>query len=247
MYNYLVHQFFSALSEERQDKLQKLVALFLAENAITNLSALRTTDACFTGNILDSLAFSLFANDADLKPGNLLIDVGTGGGFPLLPIAITHPELRCSGLEAIGKKAAAVERIAKALGLANVSLVRERSEVVGQDRKHRERFDVVTARAVAPLPVLLEYCAPLCKPGGHVVLWKSMHIDDEAKSATEAERILGLGTSTGIPYDLGGDLGTRQLLIYKKERPTPAEYPRRVGEAKHHPLGGGKDNAQKSE
>ena len=231
-----MHPLLASLPEEQQLALNRLVELFLAENAVTNLSALRTADACFTGNVVDSLAFELFAKDAGLKDGNLLLDVGTGGGFPLLPVAVTRPTLRCHGLEAIGKKAAAVERMAKALGLQNVSLIRDRSETAGQDKKHRERFDVVTARAVAPLSVLLEYCAPFAKVGGSLVLWKSLQIEDERAASAHAQRILGLGEPTSLRYDLGGDWGQRQLLVYKKERPTPKEYPRRVGEAKHHPI-----------
>lgn len=236
-----MHPLLSLVPAEKHDALHKLVGLFLAENAVTNLSALRTEEACFTGNVLDSLAFELFAKDAGLKEGNLLLDVGTGGGFPLLPIAIVHPSLRCSGLEAIAKKGAAVERMSRALGLANVGVIRDRTEPAGQDKKYRERFDVVTARAVAPLPVLLEYCAPFVKPGGNLVLWKSLQIEAELEESRHAQRILGLGTPLSVSYDLGGDWGSRQLLVYKKERTTPKEYPRKVGEAKHHPITERKD------
>lgn len=235
-----MHPFFTALPQETQDKLRELVRLFLAENAAVNLSALRTEEACFTGNVVDSLAFGLFADAAGLKEGNLLLDVGTGGGFPLLPIALARPALRCAGIDAVGKKGKAVERIAAALGRGDVRVHHERSETAGNDRRHRERYDVVTARAVAPLWVLLEYCAPFCKVGGALVLWKSTHCDPEIAEAEQAAALLGVRLRTRLPYDLGGDWGQRQLLVYEKTAPTPREYPRAVGEAKRQPLGKGK-------
>ncbi len=209
---------------------------FLDENTRINLSALRTEDACWHGNILDSLAL-VDAVDAGLIPApHKLIDVGTGGGFPLLPLAIVYPDASCTGLDSIGKKLKAIERIAQAANIPNVTLIAERTEILGKDKKHREVYDTVTARAVAPLNILLEYTAPFARIDGHIVLWKSMTIDEELTAATHSATTLGCSLIHHHTYDLGGDWGTRQLLIYKKESAIPKEYPRAIGEAKVKPL-----------
>ncbi len=209
---------------------------FLDENTRINLSALRTEDTCWHGNILDSLAL-VDAVDAGLVPApHKLIDVGTGGGFPLLPLAIAYPDSAFTGLDSIGKKMKAIERIARASSISNVAVIAERSEILGKDTKHRERYDIVTARAVAPLKILLEYTAPFASIGGHVVLWKSMTIEQELSDAKNSASTLGCSLIHQHIYDLSGDWGTRQLLIYKKESRTPAQYPRAIGEAKVKPL-----------
>ncbi len=226
-----MHPLLEPLSEQQRSTLDRLVDVFLQENAITNLSALRTPEACFNGNVLDSLAFL----QTGMNKGSLL-DVGTGGGFPLLPVAIACPTMQCHGLEAVGKKVKAVERMAAALQLTNVHLIAERTEILGQDKKHREQYDIVTARAVAPLNILLEYCAPFVKKGGSLVLWKSTHIAEEHAAAVNAAAVLGLTEQPALRYTLPGDWGERQLLIYRKTSSTPPLYPRRIGEAKRHPI-----------
>ncbi len=217
-------------------RLRALMTAFLDENTRINLSALRTEDACWHGNILDSLALVDAVDEKVLPPPHKLIDVGTGGGFPLLPVAIVYPEAQCTGLDSIGKKLKAIERIARTSTIPNITLIAERSEILGKDKKHRECYDIVTARAVAPLNILLEYTTPFARVGGHIVLWKSMTIDQELQEATNSASTLGCSLVHQYTYDLGGDWGTRQLLIYKKESMTPKEYPRAIGEAKIKPL-----------
>ncbi len=235
-YNADMHPFLEEISIDERQHLDRLVEIFLQENAITNLSALRTPEACFYGNVLDSLAFTLFAKKNQLKAGNRLLDIGTGGGFPLLPIAMLFPDIRCYGIDAVGKKLKAIERIAKALSVNNIVVHHERTEVAGRDFKLRETFDIVTARAVAPLPTLLEYCSPFLKVGGHAVLWKSMHIDQELSDAAHAMKELELSFVGHEQYELPLDFGERQLLILKKECSLGLKYPRAMGLAKSHPI-----------
>ncbi len=219
------------------DPQRRLLSRFLEENAKLNLSALRTEDACWHGNILDSLALM----DV-LQPGGAipvpatLIDIGTGGGFPLLPLAIALPEAQCTGLDSIRKKIDTIGRIAADLHLTNVQLIAERTERAGRDPALRDAFDLVTARAVAALPQLLEHAAPFAKPGGHLVCWKSLHIAEELAASAEAQRALHCPLIARHTYDLGGDWGTRQLLIFRKEAPTPKRFPREVGVAGKTPL-----------
>ena len=223
-------------SPELDQRLHALVAAFLHENANINLSALRTEDTCWHGNVLDSLALTDAVDTGLIPAPHMLMDIGTGGGFPLLPLAMVYPDARCTGVDSIGKKVAAVGRITQSTGLTNVTVIAERSENLARSPTHCEKYDTVTARAVAPLNILLEYASPFARIGGHVILWKSMHIDEELTQAKNAASILGCTLVDRYQYDLGGDWGTRQLLIYRKEEKTPKIYPRAVGDAKAKPL-----------
>lgn len=222
------------LTPALEAQLRTLVTDFLAENENINLSALRTEDACWNGNVLDSLPL-LEVPDV-LTNASSLLDVGAGGGFPLLPLALALPQMKCSGLDSIGKKMLAVQRIAKASGITNVITIADRAEAAAHKRDYREKYDIVTARAVAPLNQLLEYCAGFVKPQRYLVLWKSMHIDEELAASANAQKVLGCPLVSTHCYTLPGDWGKRQLLIFRKEKPLTKDYPREVGMAKKLPL-----------
>lgn len=220
-----------------EPKLRELLRVFLQMNASINLSAMRTEESCWVGNILDSLALlEILPAVAPAHPKSCLIDVGTGGGFPLLPLAIALPEWRCVGVDAVAKKIRAVETMTGALSLLNVAVRSGRTEDLGRDRTYRDRFDVVTARAVAPLRILLEYCAPFARQGGYIVLWKSLNIDQELQSSKHAQEVLCCPWRSSHRYTLPGNAGERCLLVFRKEGSTPAGYPRPVGIAKKKPL-----------
>ncbi len=217
--------------------LKRLVDIFLEENTKVNLSGHRTQESCRTGNVMDSLAAASWIKECSNTESPMsILDLGTGGGFPLLPLAITFPHHRFTGLDSVKKKIDAVQRIIDAMNLSNVSLLIGRAEELGSNVQHREYYDIVTAKAVAETRLLLEYCAPFVKVGGHILLWKSVNIDDEISSSKRAEVKLHLEKKTSIPYELGGDWGQRQILIYKKIEATPKEYPRPIGSAKKTPL-----------
>jgi len=222
------------LQIELEERLKHLRDVFLAENENINLTALRTPDLCWHGNILDSLAFQNI--EGKLPAFSSVIDIGTGGGFPLLPLSLLYPTVRFTGLDSIGKKIAAIGRITEALKITNVDLIAERAEVLGQNKKHREQYDIVTSRAVAPLNILLEFASPLAKQNGHIVLWKSMNIEQELKDSEKAQRLLHCPLVFAQEYTLEKDFGTRQLLVFRKGLPLPKMYPREVGEPKKEPL-----------
>lgn len=217
----------SPLSPELERRLQSLRDTVLDENTRINLTALRTPEACWIGNVLDSLAFTEILGQ--LKDPKTLIDIGTGGGFPLLPVALACPEIRCTGLDSTGKKIEAVRRIAAKEAIPNLALVIARAEVAARDPLHRERYDVVTARAVADLSVLLEYASPFAKVGGFIVLWKSMHAQEELSLCAKAQHLLHCPFAFGHVYTLPGDFGERQLLVFRKGAATPKAYPRETG------------------
>lgn len=218
-------------------KLQELMRVFLAENANINLSALRTEEACWVGNIQDSLAILEIPEIYSLLTTHYsLLDLGTGGGFPLLPLAIAFPNSLCTGLDSTKKKIDAVGRIAKDAGITNIELIAERAEVLGRNHRHREHYDIVTSRAVAPINVLLEYCSPFVKVDGIILLWKSLHIDDELNQSKKAQEVLHSELIAKHEYELPLDFGKRQILVFKKTKTLNRLFPRNVGEAKKSPL-----------
>ena len=221
-----------------KQRLRKLVEVFLQENAKVNLSAFRTEESCWIGNILDSLSFlELLPKFSILNFQFSILDVGTGGGFPLLPLAITLPDARFTGMDSTQKKVDAVKRIADAMNLPNMELIAGRAETLGRDPHHRERYDVVTARALAEIAVNLEYASPFVKPGGRVILWKSMDVEEEMKKSERAQKELACRYMGAHVYELPGDFGKRQLLIFEKSGKVSGKYPRAIGVAKKKPIG----------
>ncbi len=220
-----------------EPKLHELVRVFLEENKKLNLSAFRTEEHCFTGNVLDSLSFLKALETIEgLKTPETLLDIGTGGGFPLLPLAVSLPKTHCSGIDATKKKIDAVQRIVDVLGLKNVGLFSERLEDKARDKNFRERFDIVTARAVAPLSVLLEYAVPFLKVGGFCAFWKSSKVAEELADSLRAQKALFVSYVGTYEYELGSDFGKRLIVFFRKMKATSSEYPRKVGIPKAKPL-----------
>jgi len=220
---------------EYESRFKRLNEVFLEENSKLNLSAFRTEEQSWVGNVLDSLSLldiPLLEENKKLK----VLDIGTGGGFPLLPLAICCPDSNFTGLDSTEKKVLAVERIAQELNLSNISVVTGRAEKLGNDPEHREKYDLVLSRAVAPINVLLEYCAPLTKAKGHIVLWKSLKIDQELKDSLLARAELSCHLVKQHEYELPESFGKRQLLVFEKTFKTPDKYPRKTGVPKKNPI-----------
>ena len=199
------------MKNEECKRLLELIQVFLEENKKLNLSAYRTEETCWIGNILDSLSFldilpSLKIVNCKLK----ILDIGTGGGFPLLPLAICLHDIQCTGIDSTKKKIDAVERIVHAMQLSNVNVIWGRAE------EHKTQYDIVLARAIAPLKKLLPIASSLTKPDGYLVFWKSMKIEEELKESVHMQHKLGCTLIDKHVYELPGNLGERQLLIFKK-------------------------------
>ncbi len=221
---------------EHSDSLHRLTEAFLTENAKLNLSAFRTEEDCWQGNMLDSLAALDLPEVRSLHAGSHAIDLGTGGGFPLLPLAICMPECAWFGIDATQKKIDAVGRIAASVDIHNITLIRGRTEELARDPRYREGFDLVTARALAPLNTLIEYAAPFARTGGLVIAWKSMAIEGELRDSLLARAELSCHLERTYQYTLSPAFGNRQLLIFRKTSRTPAKYPRETGVPKKHPI-----------
>ncbi len=220
-----------------ESRLRQLMDVFLEENRKLNLSAMRTPELCWPGNILDSVAFlQAFETYPDLKKTKKLLDIGTGGGFPLLPLALCLPDVQCVGIDAMQKKIDAVSRIIVAVGIPNASLISGRTESLAHSAEYRGTFDLVTARAVAPLSVLLEYAVPFLKVGGLCAFWKSTKIAQELAETADAQKMLSAPYLGNFLYALPDQWGERTIVFFKKSAETPSEYPRRTGIPKQDPL-----------
>lgn len=215
------------------ERLGRYLAMLLAANEVVNLTAISDAEQAWTRHVLDSL--TLMAPLSELEEGARVIDVGSGGGLPGIPLAICMGHLRFTLLEATGKKAQFLRAASAALGLTNVEVVNERAEAAGQDhRDHRERYDAVVARAVGPMSVIAELTVPLAKEGtGRVLLVKGQRAEEELASAKAALHLLHAVHAGTIETPTG------KIVVLEKPRKTPRAYPRAAGEPKRRPLGGG--------
>lgn len=212
------------------ERLGAYLGLLLEANTRFNLTAITDPAEAWMKHVFDSLTLLPYLDAAGARE---VIDVGSGGGLPGIPLAVAAPGARFVLLETTGKKAAFLQEAAGTLELANVQVVCERAETAGQDReRHRERYDVATARAVGPLPVLLELCAPLVRVGGCVLAIKGARAAGEVEQAREALRRLHCAV------DRTGRTPTGTIVVLRKLRETPRLYPRRPGEPKRAPIGG---------
>jgi len=198
-----------------------------------NLTAIRDTESIRTKHFLDSFSCVLAWK---ASPPNHLIDVGTGAGFPGIPIKILYPNLRLTLVESVGKKAMFCQHIVRVLGLEHVDVIRARAEDLGQDPAHREKYDWAIARAVANLNVLSEYLIPLVKIGGNILAQKGESGPAEAQSAEEAMKLLGGKLKQLIPVNLPGVADDRYLVVVEKVAATPPRFPRKPGIPMKQPL-----------
>ena len=173
-----------------------------------------------------------------LRPGMRVVDIGTGAGFPGIPLKIAAPDIRLTLVESIRKKADFCRYLAGELQLREVTILNARAEDIGQDPAHREQYHWAVARAVADLCVLAEYLLPLVKIGGYALAQKGENGPAEAHAAADALRLLGGEVEKIVPIELPGIAEARYLIVMRKIAATPPQYPRRAGMPSKKPLGG---------
>ena len=203
-------------------------------NSRFNLTAIRDKEGIETKHFLDSLT-CLMALDPAASPRSL-IDVGTGAGFPGIPLKLILPQLRLTLVESIQKKAGFCVHIVEKLGLRQVQVLAERAEDVGQNPEHRESYDLATARAVAAMPTLVEYLLPLVRIGGLVIMQKGESAQLEALQSEKVIQRLGGKIKVILPVVLPGVVDERYLVVLEKVARTSAEFPRRTGLPSKQPL-----------
>ena len=198
-----------------------------------NLTAIRDVESIRVKHFLDSFS-CVMAWKAN--PPSRLIDVGTGAGFPGIPLKILYPSMQVSLVESVGKKAAFCQHIIGVLRLEGVEILNARAEDVGRDPAHREKYDWAVARAVAKLNVLSEYLLPLVRVGGMMLAQKGESGLAEAQSAEQAIKMLGGKLQQVIPLNLPGVVEDRYLVLVNKMHTTPPKYPRKAGTPYKDPL-----------
>ena len=198
-----------------------------------NLTAIRDVEGIRIKHFLDSFSCVLAWK---ANPPSRLIDVGTGAGFPGIPLQILYPSRQVTLVESVGKKAMFCQHIVELLKLDGVDVVNSRAEALGQDARHREKYDWAVARAVAQLNVLSEYLLPLVKVGGTMLAQKGESGPAEAQSAEKAMKLLGGKLEQVIPLNLPGVVEDRYLVLVDKVHATPPKYPRKPGHPAKEPL-----------
>ena len=225
------------LKLELNAEVQRAFGLYadhlVAWNKQINLTAITDPEAIEMRHFLDSLSV---ARAVTFSPGVRVIDVGTGAGFPGLPLRLVYPFIELTLLEATTKKTAFLQHIVNLLGLNNVQIIDARAEEAGQNIETRERFDCVLARAVANMQVLAEYMLPLCRVGGRCVALKGESAAAEIQQSEQALRILGGRLEKMIQVELPQVTETHYLVVIEKIAATPPQYPRRPGLPTKRPL-----------
>lgn len=225
---FLKLQEFYPLSEEKVEKFKKFKELLLKYNKMFNLTALLSDEDVEIKHFLDSLLGEKY-----FLKGESVVEVGSGGGFPSVPLMIYRPDLKFTLIESTQKKCEFLKTVINELNL-NASVYNMRAEEAGKNKDFREKFDVVTARAVARLNSLLEYCVPLIKTGGRTVLYKG-DAESEIEEAENAIKVLNLKVKKIEKYTLEEDM-KRTLFVSEKLKPTDLKYPRGNGKERSKPL-----------
>ncbi len=221
------------LTEHQLAQFVQYQALLLAWNERMNLTAVREPAEIRVRHFLDSLSCATVMGNLN---GRTLIDVGTGAGFPGLPLKILFPQLKLTLVESVAKKGQFLQAVIEALALENVTVLTERAELLGQLPQHRQQYDWAVARAVAELRVLVEYLLPLCRVGGKMLAQKGDGVHEEIENAVEAIKLLGGEAPEIAPVTLPGRDQRHYIVVVSKLGETPAKYPRRVGVPGKRPL-----------
>ena len=218
------------LGDDAAPSLLRFGELLLEKNKVMNLTAITDPEDVASLHFLDSAALLTLA---DLKD-KTVVDVGTGAGFPGMPLKILEPSIRMTLLDSLGKRITFLQEVCNELGLQNVQCVHARAEEFAAE--HRGQFDFATSRAVANLSVLCELCLPLVKTGGYFLAMKSVDSDAELKDAERAIRTLCGRVERSADYRIPGTEVIHRVIFIKKEAETPKKYPRAFAKIKKNPL-----------
>ena len=222
------------LTEEKNAILEKYMEGILAWNEKVNLTNITDPAEFRIKHNADSLMCVDFPEFLDAET---VIDVGTGGGFPGIPLAVYAPEKHFTLLDSLNKRLKIIDELAGELGIKNITLVHGRAEDAARAKEHREKYDLCVSRAVSNLATLSEYCLPFIKVGGYLLAYKGPGAEEEVKEAAKALKTLG-GSLVDIRETSMEEYGLdHRILVIKKVRNTPKAYPRKAGTPLKEPLG----------
>ncbi len=226
------------LSAEEIRAFQVYASMLREANKVMNLTAVTDDQGIAMKHFIDSLTLCPYIRAEEERLGGKtvrLADVGTGAGFPGLPIKISMPEVEVTLLDSLAKRLKFLGSVIEKLGLTGVNLVHSRAEDGGRDKRYREKYDIATARAVAALPVLAEYCLPFVKVGGVFLAMKGK-AEEEIEASEKAVALLGGTIEKTDTFTLPGTDMERTIVVIRKIRPTPARFPRKAGTPSKDPL-----------
>ena len=220
------------------ERFSMFYELLLEYNKRYNLTAITEEQDVIYKHFADSLSIIMFNHNEIIKELNdrNVIDVGTGAGFPGIPLKIVNPDMKLTFLDSVNKKLDFVREVCRQLEFKDISVIHGRAEDFGKDREYREKYDICLSRAVAALPVLSELCIPFVKPGGIFVSYKGSDIEQEIKKSENAVKILGGSLSEIKTFNIPDTDIKRALIMIIKEKHTPMQYPRKAGISVKHPL-----------
>ncbi|WP_273341294.1 16S rRNA (guanine(527)-N(7))-methyltransferase RsmG [Alloiococcus otitis] len=222
------------LNQDQLDQFDRYLKLLQEWNEKVNLTAITESEEVYLKHFYDSICLAKYV---DLASSDFrLCDVGSGAGFPALPLKILFPNLRVTIVDSLRKRIDFLEVLVEALGLTGVDLYHDRAETFGQNKDFRASFDYTTARAVARMNVLAELCLPLNKLGGTFIAMKASSAPEELEEAKAAIATLGGKVREDAAFDLPEDGGTRHMIIIDKKKESPNKYPRKPGTPNKKPL-----------
>lgn len=226
------------LSGEQKQQFLTYYEYLVEKNKVMNLTAITEYEEVITKHFLDSLAV---VKTSCFKPeklaGKRLIDIGTGAGFPGIPLKIAFPDLEILLLDSLNKRINFLNEVTEMLGLTKINTVHGRAEDYAKQKGYRESFDFCVSRAVANLSTLSEYCIPFVKQGGCFISYKSGSVDQELIQAEKAVKILGGQREEVVRFSLADTDMDRSFVVIRKAKPTPKKYPRKAGLPSKEPLG----------
>lgn len=219
------------LTEKQKDQFNKYYKLVTYWNERINLTAISEEDEFYTKHFYDSIATSFYYDFSNVK---FICDVGSGAGFPSIPLKIIYPHLEVTIVDSLNKRIKFLNLLSEELGLENCNFLHGRAEDIGQNKEYRESFDIVTARAVARLNILAELCLPLVKKGGYFLSLKAQKADEEKNEALKAITLMGAKLEDDSLFYIEGE--ERHILQIKKTKETPNKYPRKAGTPNKNPI-----------
>ena len=217
-----------SLTAEVYEKLDIYADMLVETNKVMNLTAITEPEDVLVKHFIDSIAITRFAKFED---GMKVIDVGTGAGFPLLPVKIYMPGLKITLLDGLNKRIKFLTDVCEKIGV-EAECIHERAELLAKKDEYREKYDIATARAVSAMPELSEYCLPFVKKGGIFCAMKGP--SEDISTAANALKLLGGKLEKDEHYEINGE--QRRVVIVKKTAPCPPKYPRASGKIKSKPL-----------
>ena len=220
------------ISDQQLEQFDIFYQLLLEKNKVMNLTAITDMEEIVKKHFVDSIIILNYVTVERLS----VIDVGTGAGFPGIPLAIMCPNTNFTLLDSLNKRLHFIEEVVQKSGLTNVSTIHSRAEDAGRDYDLREKYDLCVSRAVANMSVLLEYCSPFVKPGGQFISYKSGDVQEELALSKVAQKKLSCELSRWIPFDLLGEDVSRSFVIFNKIGKLTKKYPRQAGKVKKDPL-----------